>query len=141
VAVVLLAVVPAAKLVRRAARRRRAPAESVRGAWRDVRDALTDQGVAVPAGATVRDLTARAPVDHGPMAELAACVDAVLWSGRDIDPEAARTAWRSAGRVRRELVRGSAARRLRAGYRVASFRRRAGTGGDHYPAQVAPRSG
>jgi transglutaminase-like putative cysteine protease len=138
VAVVLLAAVPVAKLVRRAARRRRAPAGSVRGAWLDVRDALADQGVEVPAGATVRDLTDRAPVDREPLAELAACVDAVLWSGRAVDPEAARAAWRSAGRVRRELVRGSAARRLRAGYRLASFRR---PGRTRQPAQVAPRKG
>jgi transglutaminase-like putative cysteine protease len=133
IAVVLLGAVPVAKLVRRAVRRRRAPADAVRGAWRDVRDALTDQGVPVPAGATVRDLADRAPAE--PLLELAACVDAVLWSGHAADPAAARTAWRSAGRIRRELVRGSPGRRLRAGYRLSSLRRA------RQVAQVAPRKG
>lgn len=134
VAVLLLVVVvPLSKLLRRVRRRHRPPAESVLGAWREVRDALRDQGVPVPPGATVRDLVPRAPVDPAALDELARCVDTVLWSGASASPAAAGTAWTSARRVRRELRGRSVRGRLRAGYAVTSFRR------PRQPSQTAPR--
>jgi transglutaminase-like putative cysteine protease len=131
---VLLAVVavPLAKALRRVRRRRRGPREAVLGAWREVRDALRDQGVPVPPGATVRDLVPRAPVDAAALGELARCVDTVLWSGSaESSGAVAGTAWSAARRVRRELRSRSVRGRLRAGYAVGSFRR---------PRQVASQS-
>jgi hypothetical protein len=119
-----------AKLVRRLRRRRGPPPDAVRGAWLDVRDALRDQGLAVPAGATVRDLEAPAPVDPADLAELARCVDVVLWSGGGAGRDVVDRAWTVAGRVRRALRGRSARSRLRAGYALASWRGQ--------PAQAAP---
>jgi hypothetical protein len=133
-----LAAVPLAKAVRRTRRRRGPPPAAVRGAWQEVRDALRDQGVAVPPGATVRDLTAPAPVDPADLADLARCVDVVLWSGGGTGGEAADRAWAVAGRVRRALRGRSFRSRLRAGYASASFR----TPTDRVqPVQSAPLSG
>ena len=136
-ALVLIAAVPVARTVRRGVRRRRAPRESVLGAWSDVRDALTDQGVRLPPGATVRDVLALRPAEAVDLAALAAVVDQVCWSGAAPDRAAVDAAWRAAKRVRGALGRGSWRARLRAMWGTAALRRPS----RQAAAQIAPRSG
>jgi hypothetical protein len=132
----LVVAVPAVKLLRRARRRRLPPRQAVIGAWLDVRDALRDQGVAVPAGSTARDLMGVAPVDPADLHELAICLDAALWTGYDAEPGLVGRAWAAAGGVRRVLRRGPVRGRLRAAFAVRTLRRERAQAGW----QPAPRS-
>jgi hypothetical protein len=133
----IVSVVPTAKRVRRALRRRAEPRQAVVNAWRDTRDVLRDHGVAVPPGSTVRDLTTLAPVDREPLDALAGCVDHALWSGRDADRSVAEQAWAAATTVRRALRAGPLRRRVRAAFALGTLRpRRTQAAG-----QLAPRTG
>lgn len=122
---VLLALVtiPAVKVVRRFRRRRPPPRAAVIGAWLELRDTLRDHGVPVAPGSTVRELVGVAPIDPADLQELAACVDAALWTGWDTDPQLVGRAWAAAGRSRRALRRLPLRRRVRATFAVGSLRR------------------
>jgi hypothetical protein len=139
--VVLVAAVPVTKLVRRMRRRRSPPRRAVIGAWLELRDALRDHGLAVPVGATVRELLdsvrVAAPAEPADLCELAMCVDAALWTGYDTDPALVRRAWAASDRIRRALRQMPMRRRLRAAFAVRTLRR-----DRRQPEwQPAPRSG
>lgn len=134
--VAAVAVIPSAKRVRRALRRRGPTRDVVANAWLDTRDCMRDQGIHVPLGATVRDTIGTAGIRPDDLETLAHCIDIALWAGRDPDARLVGQAWHAAAAVRRSLSNGDIRRRIRSQFAISGLRReRAQPLG-----QLAPRS-
>ncbi|MEU8635393.1 transglutaminaseTgpA domain-containing protein [Amycolatopsis sp. NPDC048633] len=135
VALLLLsaASIPALRALRTARRRRRTGADAVVAAWLEARDVLRAHGIAVPRGATVRDLARLVPstVD-GSVAEalawLARQVDLALWSGDGADHGTVTQAWSAVRAIGKGLAGEPWRARLRAAFDVRSLRAVPGTG-------------
>jgi transglutaminase-like putative cysteine protease len=118
--------IPAAKLVRRAGRRRAGGGQAVVGAWLETRDRLRDHGVDASAGMTVRDVRAPATaVLNGSSAQLerlAHCLDSALWSGAAPTAAVVDDAWAAERAVREALRRRPPVERVRAALRLRGLR-------------------
>ncbi|WP_433205823.1 DUF4129 domain-containing transglutaminase family protein [Dactylosporangium sp. CS-047395] len=124
-AVLWLAGVPGAKLVRSRRRRSGPPARAVVGAWHEARDRLDDHGVRPGAAMTIRDLAGRAGDDVAPsLLRLAEHVDRARWSGAAVTPADADSAWSETGTVSRALRGRGLRSRLRAALSPRTLRRR-----------------
>lgn len=122
--VLLAASIPALRAVRTARRRRRTGAAAVVAAWLEARDGLRAHGVAVPRGATVRDLAKLVPstVDFAVVEVLARQVDVALWSGQGADGETVTRAWSAVRAIRGGLAGVPWRARVRAVFDVRSLR-------------------
>ncbi|MBB4688375.1 transglutaminase family protein [Amycolatopsis jiangsuensis] len=127
VLVLLVLAIPLLRKVRTARRRRRTGADGVVAAWREARDLLRARGVAVPPGATVRDLAALIPstvdssVREG-LEWLARQVDVALWSGAATDGAAVDQAWTAVQAIHKGLSGAPLRVRLRAAFEIGSLR-------------------
>jgi transglutaminase-like putative cysteine protease len=125
--VLLAAAIPVLRAVRTARRRRRTGAEAVVAAWQEARDVLRAHGIAVPRGATVRDLarllpsTADRSVAEG-LRWLARQVDVALWSGGGADDGTVAQAWSAVRAIRKGLAGAPWRARVRAAFDVRSLR-------------------
>ncbi|SEP49783.1 transglutaminaseTgpA domain-containing protein [Amycolatopsis saalfeldensis] len=127
-ALVLLLVlaIPVLRRVRTARRLRRTGADAVVAAWREARDLLRAHGIAVPRGATVRDLAGLLPSTmDSSVAEglewLARQVDVALWSGGAADDGTVSQAWSAVRAIRKGLAGTPLRTRLRAAFEVRSL--------------------
>jgi hypothetical protein len=120
--------VPLAKRVRTEVRRRRVGNAAVLSAWLETRDRLREQGVAVDARMTVREVaragTRLVDVRGGwALEELGGLVDEALWSGAAAGRPGADAAWRAAEDVRLGLRRRSLFEQVAISVDVRSLRR------------------
>ncbi|WP_406631308.1 transglutaminaseTgpA domain-containing protein [Amycolatopsis sp. WGS_07] len=122
----LVAAIPMVRTLRTARRRRRTGADGVVAAWREARDLLRARGIAVPPGATVREMAGLLPSTADRSAAeglewLARQVDTALWSGAATDDSAVSHAWTAVRALRKGLAGEPWRVRLRASFEVRSL--------------------